>query len=230
MQPSNQLAPASIVDTTTGDTVSVMYNPEEMKLEQGNTFAEIGIPGLNASPVQYVRGKSRTLSMELFFDSYETGQDVRLHTSRIVRLLDKRPDTQAPPVLIFVIGGFAFRCVLVDAGQRFTMFRSDGTPVRSFLSIRLQEYVSVSVDIQRGLFFGSPTVSAAVTTVAELGRAVISGNATIHTTSAGDTLQSLAAAFLGDPALWRDIAEANGIDDPLDVPPGTRLVIPPRPL
>ncbi len=74
MQPSNQFAPASIVDTTTGEIISVMYNPEEMKLEQGNNFAEIGIPGLNASPVQYVRGKVRTLSMELFFDSYETGR------------------------------------------------------------------------------------------------------------------------------------------------------------
>ena len=25
-----------------------MYNPEELKLEQGNNFAEVGIPGLNA--------------------------------------------------------------------------------------------------------------------------------------------------------------------------------------
>ena len=207
-----------------------MYNPEEMKLEQGNNFAEIAIPGLNASPVQYVRGKSRTLSMELFFDSYETGEDVRIHTNRIVRLLDKRPETQAPPVLIFVIGRFAFRCVLVDAGQRFTMFRPDGTPVRSFLSIRLQEYVTVTTEIQRGLFFGSPTVSAAVNTAVELGRAVISGNAIIHITAQGETLQGLAAALLGDSALWRDIADANGIDDPLNVPPGTRLVIPPRPV
>ena len=228
MQPGNQFAPASIVDTTTGETVSVMYNPEEIKLEQGNNFAEIGIPGLNASPVQYVRGKGRTLSMELFFDSYETGQDVRIHTIRIVRLLEKRPETQAPPVLIFAMGGFAFRCVLVDAGQRFTMFRSDGTPVRSFLSIRLQEYVSVTTEIQRGLFFGSPTVSAAVSTAVELGRAVMSGSGRVHITSQGDTLQGLAAALLGDAALWRDIAEANGIDDPFDLPPGTRLMIPPR--
>jgi len=225
MQPGNQFAPASIVDTTTGETVPVMYNPEEIKLEQGNNFAEIGIPGLNASPVQYVRGKGRTLSMELFFDSYETGQDVRVHTIRIVRLLEKRPDTQAPPVLIFAMGGFAFRCVLVDAGQRFTMFRPDGTPVRSFLSIRLQEYVSVTTEIQRGLFFGSPTVSAAVSTV---GRAVMSGSGRVHITSLGDTLPGLAAALLGDAALWRDIAEANGIDDPIGLRPGTRLMIPTR--
>src|SRR5258705_5252311 len=123
MAPGNQLALASIIDTVTGESVSVMYNPEEMKLEQGNNFAEVGIPGTNASPVQYVRGKSRVLSMELFFDSYETGQDVRIHTNRIIALLNKRPDTQAPPVLIFAIGGFAFRWLLTRYRAAFTPFR-----------------------------------------------------------------------------------------------------------
>jgi hypothetical protein len=227
MQPNNQLARAAIVDTTDGQIVSVMYNPEEMKLEQGNNFAEIGIPGLERSPVQYVRGRARTLSMELFFDSYESGQDVRVHTARIVRLLQKRPETQAPPVLIFVMGGFTFRSVLVDAGQRFTMFRSDGMPVRCYLSIRLQEYVSVSVDIERGLFIGSPTVSAAANTVVSVARSLVTGG-TVHVSGLGETLHGLAAALLGDPTRWRDIAEANNVEDPFNLPVGTRLMIPPR--
>ncbi|MEV6279189.1 hypothetical protein [Nocardia sp. NPDC051832] len=226
MTTGNQLARASIVNTTTGATVTVMYNPEEVKVEQGNTFAEVGIPGLNASPIQYVRGKNRTLSMELFFDSYESGQDVRVHTAPIVALLDKQPETQAPPVLIFAMGGLAFRCVLVEAGQRFTMFRRDGTPVRSFLSIRLQEFVSVTIDVQRGLFFGSPTVSAAAGAAVELATAVVRGEAAVHITVEGETLSGIAAAMLGDPARWREIADANDIDDPLGLPGGTRLLIP----
>ena len=60
--------------------------------------------------------------MELFFDTYETGQDVRDFTAPIVALLDKQPQTMAPPVLLFSLGRVQFRCVLVDAGQRFTMF------------------------------------------------------------------------------------------------------------
>ena len=31
---------------------------------------------------------------------------------------------------------------------------------------------------------------------------------------------------LGDPADWRSIAEANDIDDPLDIPTGQSLIIP----
>jgi hypothetical protein len=229
MAVSNELAKAMIIDTTTGDSFPVMYNPEELKLEQGNTFAEVGIPGLNSPPVQYVRGKARALTMDLFFDTYETGEDVRQHTSRVVSLLDKTPRTQAPPVLLFSMGRLQFQCVLVDAGQRFTMFSRDGTPVRSIISVRLQEYVRVDMHIQRGIFFGSPTVSAAVNTAIEVGASVLSGSPSIHITVRGDTLSGLASAYLGDSARWRDIARANAIDDPLDLPPGIPLVIPSGP-
>ncbi|MEV0711574.1 CIS tube protein [Nocardia aurea] len=225
---SNQLARATILDTSTGESVSVMYNPEEMKLDQGNSFAEVGIPGLDASPLQYVRGKTRTLSMELFFDTYETGQDVRAHTARIVRLLDKRADTHAPPVLVFVLGSFTFRCVLVDAGQRFTHFRPDGRPVRSYLSVRLQEYVEVSVQIERGLFLGSPTVAGATRQAVDLARDVAAGNARVHVVGVGETLQGVSAVLLGDPKRWRELAELNDVADPFDLAPGSRLVVPGR--
>jgi nucleoid-associated protein YgaU len=221
---SHELAKATILNTFTGESFRVMYNPEELKLEQGNTFAEVGIPGMGTPPVQYVRGKARTLSMELFFDTYETGEDVRTRTSPVVRLLDKDSRELAPPVLLFSLGRLQFQCVLVDAGQRFTMFLSDGTPVRSTLSVRFQEYVRLDVELRQGLFFGSPTVSAAVNAVG----AVVGISSTVHVTSAGETLSGLAAAYLGDPALWRVIAAANGIVDPFDLGVGRSLVIPPR--
>ena len=231
---STGLVKALIINTTTRDRFPVMYNPEEFKLEQGNTFAEVGIPGLNTPPVQYVRGKARALTMELFFDTYEAKDDkgkpvdVREYTRKIVWLLDKLPQTQAPPILLFSMGRFHFRCVLVDAGQRFTMFLRDGTPVRSTLSVRFQEYVRADIEIQRGLFFGSPTVSAVVNTAVQTTVQLLSGSSTVHITLAGDTLSGLAAAYLGDAALWRDIAQANNIDDPLNLPVGLPLVIPAR--
>jgi hypothetical protein len=221
---SLELAKATILNTFTGESFRVMYNPEELKLEQGNTFAEVGIPGLGTPPVQYVRGKARTLSMELFFDTYETGEDVRSRTAPVVHLLDKDSRELAPPVLLFSLGRLQFQCVLVDAGQRFTMFLSDGTPVRSTLSVRFQEYVRLDVEIHQGVFFGSPTVSAAVNAAG----AVIGISGSVHVTSLGETLSGLAGAYLGDPALWRLIAEANHIVDPFDLGVGRSLRIPPR--
>ena len=203
--PSLQLAKAFIVNTNSGQQIPVMYNPEQLSLDQGNNFAEIGIPGLNAPPIQYVRGKGRTLSMELFFDSYELGTDVRQFTDGITGLLATLPTTFAPPILLFVMGSFSFRCVLAEAAQRFTMFAIDGTPVRSTLTVRFHEYVDVTIAIETGLFIGPPI---------------------LHNVVQGDTLSSIAAATNGDPSTWRNIANANNIEDPFNPPVGTPLVIP----
>ena len=224
---TNELAKAILIDTVTGVGHPVMYNPEELKLEQGNQFAEVGIPGLNASPLQYVRGKNRVLTMELFFDTYESGEDVRAYTAPIVALLDTQPQTLAPPVLLFSLGRVQFRCVLTDAGQRFTMFARDGTPVRSMMSVRLQEYVEVTLQLQQGLFLGSPTASAVVNTVitAASGRGgALAG--LVHVVLQGDTLSAIADAYLGDAGRWREIARANQIVDPLALTTGASLVIP----
>jgi LysM repeat protein len=223
---SNELAKAHIIDTTTGASYPVMYNPEELKFEQGNTFAEVGVPGLNAPPLQYVRGKARVLTMELFFDSYEAGSDVRGFTQPIVQLLDRQPFTKAPPVLLFSLGQVQFRCVLVDVSQRFTMFLRDGTPVRSSMSVRLQEYVDIDLEVSQGIFFGSPTASAAVNAAGGAAAAVLAGAASVHVVALGETLSGIAAAFLGDAAQWRVIADANKILDPLGLAPGTSLIIP----
>jgi nucleoid-associated protein YgaU len=200
-----QVTSALIIDTRSGDRVPVMFNPEEYSLDQGNEIAEIGVPGLAASPVQYVRGRARTLRMELFYDTYELGTDVRAHTQRIVRLLDPDARTHAPPVLLFLMGTFSFQCVLAEANQQVTMFLADGTPVRARLSVRFQEYVRLEVETRSGLFVGPPT---------------------LHQATQRDTLPDLAATYLGDPRRWREVAEANGIDDPLRIAPGTPLVMP----
>lgn len=197
---------ATIINLENDEQIPVMFNPEEYSLDLGNTFAEIGIPGLQASPIQYVRGNLRTLNMELFFDTYEKQADVRAETQRVTRLLEKDVTTQAPPVLLFSWGGLNFKCVLESAGQRFTMFRNDGTPVRATLTVSFKEFEPVEIEIQQGLFIGPPTV-----------RNIIEG----------DTLSKIAGEVLGDPGAWREIADLNNVDNPRLLVPGLPLIIPP---
>ena len=90
----SRLAKAMIVNTHSGKQFHVMYNPEELRLEQGHNVVEVGIPGLEAPPLQYVRGKARSLSMELFFDTYETGEDVRRYTDDLAAAVRSTGATQ----------------------------------------------------------------------------------------------------------------------------------------
>jgi nucleoid-associated protein YgaU len=46
--------------------------------------------------------------------------------------------------------------------------------------------------------------------------------------TAGEDLPGIARANYGSPGYWRQLAQANGIDDPLRVRPGDRLFVPAR--
>jgi len=198
---------AIITNLETGEKISVMFNPEEYSFDLGNTFAEIGIPGLQTSPIQYVRGNLRSLKMELFFDTYEQKVDVRSETLRLTSLLNKNNITHAPPILLFSWGSLNFQCVLESVGQRFTMFLSDGIPVRAKLSVNFKEFKPVEITIEQGLFIGPPTVRNIVE---------------------GETLSKIAGEVMRDPRDWREIAELNNIDDPFNLPPGQPLIVPLR--
>lgn len=87
--------------------------------------------------------------------------------------------------------------------SNFTRFMSDGTPVRATL----------------GLTF----TDASLTATGELCSADVEKHYNVRL---GDTLQAIAAKQYGDPTLWRVIAEANDIDDPRVLTPGSVLTIP----
>jgi len=52
---------------TVGDPVEAQFNPTEYSFSKGAHFAEQAIPGLDNPVLQFVRGESETLSLQLFF-------------------------------------------------------------------------------------------------------------------------------------------------------------------
>jgi hypothetical protein len=48
----------------------------------------------------------------------------------------------------------------------------------------------------------------------------------VHVLVDGDTLMGIAYREYGDPAMWRVIAAANRVDDPLRLTPGRSLLLP----
>jgi hypothetical protein len=193
-----------------GETIEVLFNPNQYQLTRGNQFAEVAVPGLGAPPLQFIRGNARTLSMQLFFDTYDPvdanvtqGSDVRQYTQQIINLLEVDSELHAPPICFFNWGSLSFVGVLERADQTFTMFRSTGIPVRATMDVSLKEVGQEQAERLQSADFTKR-----------------------HVVRRGETLSSIAAEKYGDPALWRPIAEENGLDNPLALQTGQVLVIP----
>lgn len=190
--------------------ITALFNPTEYSLEKSVNYGEVAMPGFTSPVTQFVHGETETLSMELFFDTYEAGEDVREYTEEIDALVRVDGDLHAPPVVRFVWGSFQFKAVVRSVEQQFTMFLGDGTPVRARLTVSFGEYTTPTEQRTE-----RPRHSA--------------DRATVHFVTEGDTLWAIAAEEYGDAGAWRTIATANGITNPRSIEPGTELAVPPLP-
>jgi nucleoid-associated protein YgaU len=204
--------------------VECLFNPKELSVEKSNQFADVNIPGLSSPIHQFVRGNARLVTMDLFFDTYEQGEDVRKHTDQITGwdagpmqsalspkkgLMDIDSDLHAPPICIFIWGTFSFQCIIEKVTKKFTMFDQEGFPVRATLSVTLKEYKEVDVQVKEIALQSADLTKRWVVTQ-------------------GDSLWGIAFSEYGDPQDWRLIADANNIDNPRLLSPGQELVIPPK--
>ena len=195
------------------DAIPFLFNPTQYTLDAGNQIAEIGVPGLAAPVLQFVRGASRTLSLELLLDSYEQRtyggreiDDVTDLAESVYGLLAPTAETGAPPVCVFAWKDRRMQCIVERVTGRFTLFRADGAPLRATLGLTLREYADAEVVVSRP----SATAGAGGTRVVKQ----------------GDTLSGIAHEVYGDAGRWREIASANRISNPRRLQPGQVLVIP----
>jgi nucleoid-associated protein YgaU len=194
-------------DSATSIPIPVMFNPPEYQLQVTNQYAEVGIPGLGSSLLQFVRGSAQTLTMELFFDTTDEGIDVRVFTGLVLGLTSLNSETHAPPRLIFLWGSLIFPCVLESVTQTFDYFNALGMPLRARLNVTLK---------------GNDTLQDLLGSIQ-----LLSADRTKQWIfKTGDTLQKIAAQEYGDPNQWRPIARANNIHNPLTIPAGQALKIP----
>jgi nucleoid-associated protein YgaU len=207
----------------TAERFAVLFNPATYSV--GKTVGWTPLTGpadrqTNAPVLEFNGGRSRTLSLELFYDVTEPVtvggarqqlDDVRQETSRMVALTRiEKGSNMRPPVVEVSWGGagpdlsdFPFRGVVTSLSQSFTLFSAAGKPLRATLSVQFTESLDKELDQKK--------------TDPVLTTRVVRG---------GDRLDAIAADYYGDPAQWRRLAAANRIDDPRRLPAGTRLTIP----
>ncbi|HEV7395165.1 MAG TPA: hypothetical protein VGN86_01540 [Pyrinomonadaceae bacterium] len=201
--------------------VKVLFNPERYTLNKGVQIAEIAIPGLDSPVLQFIRGQNEKITMELFFDTTQFGMlddvtDVRTETRKLYDLVKINKETHAPPRCQLFWGSqlFSFgwlpdaQCVVESINEEFNLFSPKGIPLRAKLNVTFREYKTIEDQLRE-----TPKHSADRRKVRILGR--------------GKTLSHLAGEEYGDPGEWRLIAEANNLDNPRIVAPGTKLEVPP---
>jgi nucleoid-associated protein YgaU len=215
----SQIEPFSVLFNPTSYSISKSVAWETPSLGDGGSARKTNVT-LNAPPLQFGGGQSRTLSLKLFFDvtdypsiNGEKTRDVRNLTSKLVKLTLKERSgnkEQPPPVCRISWGDsnsnnldFPFVGVVESLTQDFTLFDSNGRPLRANLDVSFKEFLKPEEDKRKN----DPEY-------------------TTRMVKRGDTLSSIAAEMLGDPARWRIIADANQLDNPRALKTGMTLSIP----
>lgn len=191
-----------------GKPVKAQFNPKEYTVTKSVTWNQHKGSAKDRPMVQFTTGQPKKLSVTLFFDGYEQKKSVRGDCQRLVAFAEMDVTLHRPPEVLFSWKDEQFAGVFDNVSVAYQMFKTDGEPVRATVTISMQN-AKPNRDPQSEKQNESPDF------------------AKLHTLKRGETLHALAAQEYEDAAEWRRIADANGIDDPLNVEPGTKLLIPP---
>jgi hypothetical protein len=203
----------------TGQQVTFRFNPKEYAVQKSAEWKRSATKGtMTTSMPEFTGSGPRQLSLELFLDGSDergdtardadVGKDVEVLFSCLAP--DPKTLSAQKPLPPFVQFGWGtkvlFTAFVKSVNAKYTLFREDGTPIRATCTLSLEELPEESKK-------QNPTSGALAPT-------------RTHVVVDGDTLPSIAWREYGSPELWRALAEANEIDDPMRLQPGDRLLVP----
>lgn len=126
--------------------VHAYYNPREITIDKQSPWTEHPGAKTDSPEIEFTGAKPKSLSLELFFDTYETGENV--HAKYITKLekgtavmAAKKGEKRRPPTCLITWGkGFPrFMGVMESLSVKYTMFFRDGTPCRAVATIKMKE-------------------------------------------------------------------------------------------
>ncbi len=213
------LVPATLTNCITNDVVSFMFNPFEYTITKTASYDVTTVTGQNMGEVSFKSGAPITISLTLYFDSLDsqtsptaTHKNVRDYTELLWHMIYVDEDTREedlkgkPPKVEFEWGEVYFVGVVTKVSEKLTLFSETGTPLRAEVTVDLQQHddeILTAAQAQPEWKTTAPKTS---------------------TFNAGTRLD-LINMTSGTSAAMREIAEANNIDNPLNIPNGTNLIL-----
>jgi hypothetical protein len=227
----------------TGQRIECLLNPEHLIIRRQagiqprqSAAGQFSGVKMSDSPLLYTGGGRTEMEVRLLFDVTLAGlatpvTDVRTMTAPLWRLAENTTNPQGyahPPAFRMVWSKTVNEAVMITAiAERLEYFTNDGTPQRSWLTMRL---VRVSVDPE-DLNPPLPPLTASTASLegnSEEAAELLAGEVTPHEVIDGERLDEIAARQYGDPSYWRLVASLNGVENPLELGAGQQLVLPSR--
>src|SRR5918998_149145 len=205
-----------------GEKIDCWFNPKEFALTKTNKWEVKPVSGQKLPSPQFSGSDAQKISLDLLFDDSDSAQgDVRKICGKLFKMMEVdgtrfsggaasggsggagNKNSGRPPTVEFGWGNLVtFKAVCDSLTVQYTLFRSDGTPIRANAKLSLTQ-IAPAVLAEGG---GTGRRQNPTTTGV--------GGIRTHVVRDGDSLQSIAYAAYGDATRWRVIADENGIDDP----------------
>ncbi|MET8119963.1 hypothetical protein [Micromonospora sp. NPDC005189] len=231
---------AFLIDSS-GERVDCLLNPETVQVTRlagvrprGAAGGQLTGSGLADDPLVFTGGGRTELVLDLLFDvDFVEAQvrpaDVRVLTRPLWMLAENSTAEHGwlRPPLVRLVWGKTWNVpgVIIAVAERFDAFTGTGSPRRSWLRLKLVRAAETADQAEAGF---AEELAAASTPTAAPGSAVIAaGDGAAEPGRSGVRFDLLANDALGSPLRWRLLAEHNRITDPLAVPAGTTLAVPP---
>lgn len=206
------LVPATIGKAGGSPKVDCMFNPSEYKIQKSNSYSPGNNVGKSTPDKKFQQGQPATLTLKLYFDTYQDGPDaepVTKYTDTLFALMTiEAGNGKEPPDVEFKWGTFTFKGRITQLGVNFTLFDYSGTPLRATADLTLTEKPG-------------PAIAAQTAARGWEGQTVRK--------TADASIVGIAAKFSGSPANYRTIADLNNIDNPNKIPNGATIKVPTSP-
>ncbi len=210
----------------------VHFNPESLQYTITNNMKNTGSGN---SATQYVDKSTGKLTMDLIFDTTDSGEDVRLHSIKVAQLMEPTGsgNSKTPPVVEFEWGLYTFSGMVESYKETIDFFSSDGVPLRAG--------VNITIASQKEVFEGGSDKRRANTGGSLGGIGGAKGNGGGGSDNKNDTVATQpppesdgrgitqTATQAGNPAAARAIAASNGVEN-LRFPGSTQLELTSGPL
>jgi hypothetical protein len=187
-----------------GDLIWVHFNPASLVYTVENSGRQ---QAKDPARRQYAGQFTGKLTMDLQFDTTDSGDDVRDTTNKIARFMQSSAQANqagkgagsganapAQPVLLFQWGLYAFKGYMESFRETIDFFSADGVPLRALVSIGLARQDKVFDEDQQLIGTGT-------------------GAGSVIKTSSSDSATKVTTK-MGNPKASRALAASNGLENP----------------